>query len=104
MTKFIYKIILGFLDYEKFGIISQIRRTCVSISNNLAEESGRITGKDQANFTTTSYSSLLEVLNLLIVSVELGYLDKEEYHLLRKDIEKISNKLNALRKSQLKNN
>lgn len=42
----------------------------------------------------------MEVLNLLIVANELGLLADNECFLLRKDIDEISNKLNALHKSQ----
>ena len=103
LTKEVYKLSRKFPDDEKFGIISQIRRASVSITTNLAEGSGRSTQKDQANFTTMAYSSLMEVLNLLIVSVELEYLEEEVYLEVRDKIEMIANKLNALRNSQLKN-
>ena len=46
---------------------------------------------------------LLEVLNHLIVSKELEFISEEVYLKLREHIYKISNMLNALRKSQLKN-
>ena len=103
LTKEVYKLSRKFPDDEKFGIISQIRRASVSITTNLAEGSGRSTQKDQANFTTMAYSSLMEVLNLLIVSVELEYLEEEVYLEVRDKIEMIANKLNALRNSQFKN-
>ncbi len=45
----------------------------------------------------------MEVLNQLIIAHELQYLDKESFLELRLKIEKIANLLNALRKSQLKN-
>jgi len=48
-----------------------------------------------------AYSSLMETLNLVIISYELEYLKNDAYQNLRLEIEKIANKLNALRKSQL---
>jgi four helix bundle protein len=44
----------------------------------------------------------MEVLNHLIVSKELEFISEEDYLKLRERIYKISNMLNALRKSQLK--
>ena len=102
LIKKIYSITDKFPTEEKFGIISQIRRSAVSVAANLAEGSSRRTKKDQANFTTMSYSSLMELLNLLIISTDLDYLDSSNYNEVRLNIEEIGNKLNALRNSQLK--
>jgi hypothetical protein len=43
----------------------------------------------------------MEVLNQLIISKELLFISNKDYNLARVKIEKISNMLNALRKSQL---
>jgi four helix bundle protein len=42
----------------------------------------------------------MEVLSLLITAIDLGYLEEVVVDSLRPQIEEISNKLNALRKSQ----
>jgi four helix bundle protein len=102
LAKDIYQITSEFPNDEKYGMISQLRRAAISVSNNLVEGSARKTMKDQANFTTMSYSSLLEVLNMLIISVDLGFVKNEKYKVSRTRIEELSNKLNAYRNSQLK--
>ena len=99
----IYQITKHFPEDQKFGLINQLRRASVSISSNLAENTSRITGKDKSRFTTISYSSLMEVLNQLIISKELEFLSEEQYLKIRKQIEKLANMLNALQKDQLKN-
>lgn len=43
----------------------------------------------------------MEVLNQIIISYELSFIEESEYSKIRADIGKIANKLNALRKSQL---
>lgn len=48
-----------------------------------------------------AFSSLMEVLNQVIIAKELGFIDENNYQSVRTEIEKISNKLNALRKAQL---
>jgi len=88
-------------EEEKFGLVSQVRRAVVSVSSNLAEGSGRTGNKDQAHFTQLAYGSLMEVTNLLILASDLGYISNNEYDQLRAKIKKMSNRLNALRKSQL---
>lgn len=101
--KFIYEITNHFPETEKFGLISKIRRASISVASNLAEGNSRITSKDKAHFTTLSFSSLMEVLNQLIIAKELAFINEEEYKKARDYVGKISNKLNALRKSQLTN-
>ena len=101
LIKEIYKITSEFPDNEKFGLVSQLRRGAISISSNLAEGTSRNTNKDKPHFTTVSFSSLMEVLNQLIISKELEFLSEEKYIEVRKQIEKVANMLNALKKAQL---
>lgn len=67
-SRLVYKITQSFPYDEKYGIISQLRRASISVCTNLAEGSGRINNKDKAHFTQIAYGSLMEVLNLLIIS------------------------------------
>lgn len=89
----------SFPNEEKFGLVSQMRRAVVSVSSNIAEGSARKTNKDQAHFYTTAYGSLIELLNQVILSLDLNYIESEQYSELRESISLISNQLNALRKS-----
>jgi len=102
VVKIIYGITNNFPKEERFGLVSQLRRASVSISSNLAEGTSRITNKDKARFTNIAYSSLMEVLNQLIISKELNFVDAAEYNQIRKRLEKLANMINALKKSQLK--
>ncbi|MBQ4821056.1 four helix bundle protein [Aquimarina sp. MMG016] len=102
LVKLIYKVSDDFPSEEKFGLVSQLRRASISISSNLAEGTSRSTNKDKAHFTTIAYSSLMEVLNQVIIAKELDFIDKAKYLEIRKQIEKLSNMLNALRNFQLK--
>ncbi|WP_299212856.1 four helix bundle protein [uncultured Dokdonia sp.] len=73
----IYTLTKSFPDEERFGLISQMRRCAVSVSSNIAEGSGRHSSKDKARFTEISYSSLLELLNQLILSQDLELISEE---------------------------
>ncbi|TBN06771.1 four helix bundle protein [Hyunsoonleella flava] len=101
LVKSVYEVTKEFPSDEKFGLISQLRRCSVSIASNLAEGTSRQTNKDKAHFTTMAFSSSMELLNQIIISKELNFLDENEYVILRTKIEKITNMLNALRKSQI---
>lgn len=101
-AKDIYLITKNFPDDEKFGLISQLRRAAISISSNIAEGNSRLSNKDKAHFFQISFSSLMEVLNQLIISNDLEFINNNEINLLRLKIDEIANKLNALHKSILK--
>lgn len=98
LTKLIYKVTKTFLDDEKFGITNQMRRSVISVSSNIVEGSYRTSGKDKSNFMTIAYSSLMELLNQIITSLDLKYINKDQYNELRIQIEKVPNKLRALTK------
>jgi four helix bundle protein len=98
----IYSITKGFPSDERFCMTNQIRRAAISIASNLAEGTSRKTSKDKANFTQIAFSSLMEVLNDLIISTDLGFMNEKSLPELRKKIDEIGNKLNALRIAQLK--
>ncbi len=101
LVKEVYKLTDDFPTEEKYGLISQIRRAVISISNNLAEGTSRNTMKDQAHFTVMAYGSLMEVLNMFILSVDLDLINETKYFEIRPTIEELGNKLNAFRNSQL---
>lgn len=95
----IYALTGQFPPEEKFGMISQVRRAAVSICSNIAEGSGRFTAKDQSHFYSMAYSSLMELLNQLLIAEELAWLSAADILELRNEMGVISLKLNALRKS-----
>lgn len=75
----IYKITEKFPSEEKFGLISQIRRSVVSISSNIAEGFGRRTLNDKKHFYDMAIGSLYEVQNQLILSKDLSFISKETF-------------------------
>ena len=93
LSKVIYIVTKDFPSDEKFGLTSQLRRASISICSNIAEGSARKTNKDKAHFTTMAFSSAVEVLNQVIITEELGFITKEQYSSIRKQIESIANKL-----------
>ena len=100
-VKRIYSVTKGFPDDERFGLVSQINRAAVSVASTIAEGSARASRKDQGHFSQIAYGSLMEIACQLVIACELGYIKEPEYSELRHSLEKISNKLNALRKYQL---
>ena len=95
-TVAIYKTTSNFPSSEKFGLVSQLRRASVSIASNIAEGSSRNSKKDQNRFYMIAFSSSVEVLNQLIISRELDFIDDEVYQSLRSELEHITAMLNRL--------
>jgi four helix bundle protein len=100
LTGQVYRVSRDFPKEEMYGLTSQIRRACISVASNIAEGTSRMTGKDQAHFSSMAFSSLMETLNQLIIANDLEYLDNENLLELRTKINAISIRLIALRKSQ----
>ncbi|MEL7118379.1 MAG: four helix bundle protein [Bacteroidota bacterium] len=99
LSLLIYKITAEYPDNERYGLISQMRRAAVSIQSNIAEGSAQNTNKDQNHFYTMSYSSLMELLNQLVLSYDLKFCSKEYYEEVRSEIAIVSKLINGLRKS-----
>lgn len=97
-VKEIYKVTDVFPQKEQFGITNQIRRASLSITASISEGFSRQTNKEKARFINIAYSSSWEIINFLVLSRDLEFLNEEEYIKLRSDIEYISNQLNALYK------
>lgn len=99
LVKSVYIITKQFPDEEKFGLISQLRRAAVSIVSNLAEGSGKSSMKDQIRYVEIAYSSTLEVYCQLMIASDLDYVNEHDLESFKKEIVKITNMLNSLKKS-----
>ena len=102
LTKTLYLKTKVFPESEKFGLSSQIQRSAVSVSSNIAEGSSRCSLKEQKMFYQIAYSSLMEVMNQIIISADLKYIDDHSLNEIRESILRISRMLNALRNSTIK--
>src|SRR6476620_3204334 len=74
----IYTLTIAFPDTDKFGLVSNMRRCCISIISNIAEGSCRSSKKDQWHFYTMSYSSCIELLNQTLISEQLSYISMKD--------------------------
>ncbi len=87
-VKDVYEMSMSFPSDERFGITSQLRRAAVSVSLNISEGSGRGTDKDFSHFLDTSFSSALEVENLIYLCFDLKFIEElKQNEMLEKIIE-----------------
>ncbi|MDQ7001739.1 MAG: four helix bundle protein [Ghiorsea sp.] len=98
----VYVLTSAFPREERFGLVNQMRRAAVSVMSNLAEGCGRTGAKDQAHFSQIAFASLLEVDSQLQLSIDLGFINRDDYGNNRETVLKLIKKISALRASQLK--
>jgi four helix bundle protein len=75
----IYAITKTFPREELYGVISQLRRSALSIALNYIEGYARQRDRVHENFLEISYGSLKESKYLLHFSLMEGYLSEQEY-------------------------
>jgi four helix bundle protein len=75
----VYRLTKDFPKEEQFGLTSQLRRSILSVANNIVEGCGKYTDKDFANFLQQALGSCQESEYLLMLSSELGYLKKTQF-------------------------
>ena len=95
----IFKLTVDLPKQEDYALTSQIRRSSVSVSDNLAEGFGRETNLDKKRFYVMSRGSLLESKNQLIYGQKVGYFDVQKVSSLTVLNEQIHFELNKLIKS-----
>ena len=77
-AKAIYQLTARFPSEEKFGLVSQMRRAAVSIPSNIAEGQARHTTGEFIQFISHAEGSTAELETQLILSVDLGFIVKEQ--------------------------
>ncbi|MFH1142357.1 MAG: four helix bundle protein [Candidatus Uhrbacteria bacterium] len=92
----IYELTDNFPKDELYGLISQMRRSAVSIPCNIAEGKRRGTRKDYARFLTIAYGSGAELETQIEISKRLKYLSYEQIKdvlSLHEEVMKMLNKM-----------
>ncbi|MBK7420439.1 MAG: four helix bundle protein [Nitrospira sp.] len=92
----IFALTEGLPKKEDYGLTSQIRRSALSASGNLARGFGRHHTKDKMNFYYASRGSLTETKSHLIYAQRVGYLKRDDHRLALNLIDDIWKELNGL--------
>jgi four helix bundle protein len=75
----VYKITKTFPSEEKFGLVSQMQRSAVSITSNISEGFGRRTSLDKKRFYDISMGSIYELQNQLIVAKDIHLMSRSSF-------------------------
>lgn len=89
MIKEVYKHTQNFPAEERYVLVTQLRRAALSVCSNLAEGCARKSKLEKKRFFEISRSSLVEIDTQIEVSLEIGYLKKNEITLFENYLERI---------------
>lgn len=97
----IHSITKSYPSDERYGLISQMRRSASSIPSNIAEGSSRDSQKEFKHFLSISLGSAFELFTHLEISNRMGYIDEKIKNELMQSTNEIERKISSFRK-QLK--
>lgn len=80
LNKRVYQIVTKLPNDEKFGLISQIKRSSISIASNIAEGAGRNSNNEFYHFLGIANGSSYELQTQLILCQELNLIHKNKLH------------------------
>jgi len=101
LNKDVYNITNEFPQEEKYGLLSQIRRSSISIASNIAEGSSRGSDKDFIRFLRIALGSSFELETQLILSSDLNLIEEFELNNLISEINEVQKMLRGLEKRLL---
>ena len=92
LSLLVYQVTKMFPKTELFGLVSQMRRSAISIACNIAEGYRRKYRKEYIQFLHVSYGSCSELETLISLSFDLLMIEQEPFA-KRKDLETEVSKL-----------
>ena len=92
----VYKTTARFPKHEQFGLVSQMRRSAVSIPANLHEGKARGSDAELCRFINIARASLAELRYFLLLSKDLDYLTEGEFHALEAQSDEIARMMSSL--------
>jgi len=96
----IYNLTEQFPTSERFGLTSQIRRSTISISSNIAEGKGRSSDRELCRFIDIAIGSLFEGESQLEVAIALGFVKRDEVRVIFELIDKTGRGLTKLKRAR----
>ena len=73
----VYRASARFPQVEKFVLVSQMNRSALSITSNIAEGFGRESYKEKAHFYVMAKGSLHELENQIMLAYDLSYISED---------------------------
>ncbi|PIB37002.1 four helix bundle protein [Reichenbachiella sp. 5M10] len=99
LVKDLYPVLNSFPEDEKYNLISQIKRSSVSVPSNIAEGTSRKSNVDFKRFLQISLGSLFEMETQLYLSCELGFMASQDFKLFETRINELQKMIYGFSKS-----
>jgi four helix bundle protein len=99
LTLEVYRITKRFPDDERFGLVTQLRRSTASVAANLAEGCGRGSEQDFGRFVQIAIGSSTEVEYHILLAKDLGYIPAVDFESLTSSIQEVKRMLTSLLKT-----
>ncbi len=96
VVKDIYKLTENFPKQEMYGLVSQMRRSAISIPSNVAEGFRRYHNKEYKQFLYTSLGSCAELETQITIAMELKYTQKDKENRLLEKLDHICRMISNL--------
>lgn len=97
LVKEIYLLTKQLPEEERFGLVSQMRRSVVSIPSNIAEGSGRGSNKDFVRFLDIAVGSAFELETQLILCLDLDFIAEDNFIYFEAAIQEIQRMIHSLK-------
>lgn len=94
----IFNVTNSFPKSELYSLTSQINRSSVSVSSNIAEGSSRSSNKDFNRFLEIALGSLYELQTQIILSEYKSYINKSKLEELELKIEELQKMISGFQK------
>jgi four helix bundle protein len=95
----VYKLTEKFPTTERFGLVSQIQRSAVSVPANIAEGFSRSGSKEKAQFYSVALGSLTETLSHAYIAYDLSFIIQKELKLMDEKVADLHKMIKGLIKS-----
>jgi four helix bundle protein len=99
LVKTVYDITRTYPPEEFYGLVSQTRRSAISIPSNIAEGFTRFHDKEFMQFLYVALGSCAESVTHLIIAEQLRYVSATQIEIVLQEIDEISKMIMGLIKS-----
>ena len=99
LVESVYGVTVNMPHEERYGLVSQMRRSAVSIPTNIAEGQGRRTDGEYLNQLSVAHGSIRELETQLLLSERLGFLPSRTVNPVLEQAAEVGRLVNGLANS-----
>src|SRR5262245_50620052 len=99
VAELVYQVTGSCPKEELHGIVSQVRRSAVSIPSNIAEGQGRRSHREFRRHLLTAHGSMCEMETQVLLAGRLGFLDQSQVDSVLSNAAEVGRLVNGLMRS-----